>query len=378
MANKKLTDKQIEDLYESGTFKLTQERNDFLMPQILDFVNTRKWINLHPEYQRRLVWDRQKKSLFIESLIMNIPIPPIFLYEWDYSRFEVMDGQQRLSSIIEFYENRLKLSGLEEWESLNGKTFSDLPPLLKKAFDRRRISATVLLVESTAGERTHNELRKFVFERLNTGGQKLNAQELRNCIYSGQFNDMLIRLAGNDTFDDLWEIPRYSENIRGGQISKKLAENALFKRMSDCEIVLRFFAFRDKTKIKGAVKKILDDCMEREQNISINQAKAYETLFIERLNACKNIFESTTFKLPEDKSSMKLSQPLFDAVMVAVDRLYSRKDELIPKRKKIQSDFSKALKDKNNYELVVGKPGTADAIKRRSDFVFDFLNNYLG
>lgn len=378
MAKKKLTDKQIEELYESGTFKLTQERNDFLMPQILDFVNTKKWINLHPEYQRRLVWDRQKKSLFIESLIMNIPIPPIFLYEWDYSRFEVMDGQQRLSSIIEFYENRLKLSGLEEWESLNGKTFSDLPPLLKKAFDRRRISATVLLAESTAGERTPNELRKFVFERLNTGGQKLNAQELRNCIYSGHFNDMLIRLAGNDTFDDLWEIPRYSENIRGGQISKKLAENALFKRMSDCEIVLRFFAFRDKTKIKGAVKKILDDCMEREQNITEHQAKEYETLFIERLDACNKIFEATTFKLPEDKSSMKLSQPLFDAVMVAVDRLYSRKDELIPKRKKIQSDFSKALKDKNNYELVVGKPGTADAIKRRSDFVFDFLNNFLG
>lgn len=378
MAKKKLTDKQIEELYESGTFKLTQERNDFLMPQILDFVNTKKWINLHPEYQRRLVWDRQKKSLFIESLIMNIPIPPIFLYEWDYSRFEVMDGQQRLSSIIEFYENRLKLSGLEEWESLNGKTFSDLPPLLKKAFDRRRISATVLLAESTAGERTPNELRKFVFERLNTGGQKLNAQELRNCIYSGHFNDMLIRLAGNDTFDDLWEIPRYSENIRGGQISKKLAENALFKRMNDCEIVLRFFAFRDKTKVKGSVKKILDDCMEREQNITEHGAKEYETLFIERLDACHKIFETTTFKLPEDKSGMKLSQPLFDAVMVAVDRLYSRKEELIPKRKKIQSDFSKALKDKNNYELVVGKPGTADAIKRRADFVFDFLNNYLG
>jgi hypothetical protein len=377
MASKKLTDKQIEELYESGTFKLTQERNDFLMPQILDFVNTKKWINLHPEYQRRLVWDRQKKSLFIESLIMNIPIPPIFLYEWDYSRFEVMDGQQRLSSIIEFYENRFKLTGLEEWESLNGKTFAELPPLLKKAFDRRRISATVLLAESTAGERTPNELRKFVFERLNTGGQKLNAQELRNCIYSGHFNDMIIRLAGNNTFDDLWEIPRYSENIRGGQISKALAENALFKRMTDCEIVLRYFAFKDKTKVKGSVKKILDDCMEREQNMSEEMAKEQESLFIQRLNACHNIFEANTFRLPEDKSTPKLSQPLFDAVMVAVDRLYSRKDELIAKRKKIQTAFSKELKETANYELVVGKPGTADAIKRRADFVFDFLNNYL-
>ncbi|MCW5912672.1 MAG: DUF262 domain-containing protein [Cyclobacteriaceae bacterium] len=377
MAKKKLTDKEIEELYESGIFKLTQERNDFLLPQILDFVNTKKWINLHPEYQRRLVWDRQKKSLFIESLIMNIPIPPIFLYEWDYSRFEVMDGQQRLSTIIEFYENRLKLSGLEQWESLNGKTFSELPPILKKAFDRRRISATVLLAESKVGERTPNELRKFVFERLNTGGQKLNAQELRNCIYSGHFNDMLIRLAGNDIFDDLWEIPRYSENIRSGQISKNLAENALFKRMTDCEIVLRYFAFKDKTKVKGSVKKILDDCMEREQNITATKANELENIFIDRLSACQAIFETYTFKLPEGKKGVKLSQPLFDAVMIAVDRLYSKKDELISHKKKIQTEFLKLLNDPNNYELVVGKPGTADAIKKRADFVFDFLKGYV-
>lgn len=377
MATKKLSDREIEQLYESGTFKLTQERNDFLLPQILDFVNSKKWINLHPEYQRRLVWDKQKKSLFVESLIMNIPIPPIFLYEWDYSRFEVMDGQQRLSSIIEFYENRFKLTGLEEWSSLNGKTFSDLPPLLKKAFDRRRISATVLLVESSAVEKTQNELRRFVFERLNTGGQKLNAQELRNCIYSGHFNDAIVRLAGNNLFDDIWEIPRYSDNIRSGQISKALAENALFKRMIDCEIVLRYFAFKERSQVKGAVKRILDKCMEREQNITEIEAKERETEFIERLIACHSIFEDITFKLPEEKSKMKLSQPLFDAVMVAVDRLYANKDVLIQKRKKIQTDFLQKLKDKNIYELIVGKPGTADAIKGRADFVFDFLNTFI-
>ena len=100
---------------EVGTLRLSQEKNDFILPQVLEFVRKNKWINIHPEYQRRLVWDRAKRSAFIESLLMNIPIPPIFLLEWEYSRYEVMDGQQRLSSIVDFYENRFKLSGLEYW-----------------------------------------------------------------------------------------------------------------------------------------------------------------------------------------------------------------------------------------------------------------------
>ncbi|MFN8343067.1 MAG: DUF262 domain-containing protein [Cyclobacteriaceae bacterium] len=377
MVKKKLTDREIEQLYESGTFKLTQERNDFLLPQVIDFVKNKKWMNLRPEYQRRLVWDRSKKSLFIESLIMNIPIPPIFLYEWDYSRYEVMDGQQRLSSVIDFYENRYKLTGLEQWPDLNGRSYGDLPPILQKSLDRRRISATVLLVESTAFEKSPNELRKFVFERLNTGGQKLNAQELRNCVYSGEFNKLLIELAGNNLFNDLWEMPRYEDNIRGEQISKPLAENALFKRMIDCEIVLRFFAFRVKSSVKGSVKSILDNCMERYQNINDSERKEFKNLFLTRLEACHQIFEERCFKIPEKRGVYKLSQPLFDAVMIAVDRLYENKDELIKHKKRIQSELLKRFENKDTFDLIVGRPGTSTAIKERADFIERILESHL-
>ena len=97
---KKLSDREIEDLYDSGDYRLIQERSDFLLPQIIDFVRTKKWMNLRPEYQRRLVWDDKKRSLFIESLLMNIPIPAVFLFETAYNRYEVMDGQQRISANI--------------------------------------------------------------------------------------------------------------------------------------------------------------------------------------------------------------------------------------------------------------------------------------
>jgi hypothetical protein len=76
---KHLTDRELEEFYDSGEFRVSQERNDFLLHQILHYVKEEKWINVKPEYQRRLVWDQPKKSRFIESLLMNIPVPPVFL-----------------------------------------------------------------------------------------------------------------------------------------------------------------------------------------------------------------------------------------------------------------------------------------------------------
>ena len=127
---------EIEARYEKKETRLVQERNDFLLPQIRDFVVTKQWLNLRPEYQRRLVWDKRKKSRFIESLLMNVPIPPVFLYEVNLSRYEVMDGQQRLNAILEFYENTLTLTGLAECAVLNGFRYSDCPPLIQRALAR--------------------------------------------------------------------------------------------------------------------------------------------------------------------------------------------------------------------------------------------------
>src|SRR5438874_9504746 len=147
-AHRRPTAAEIERMYDSGDNRVTQERNDFMLPQIRDFVREKKWLNLRPEYQRRLVWDRRKKSLFIESLLMNVPVPPVFLYESDLNRYEVMDGQQRLNAILEFYEDRLVLTGLETWDALTGLTYSQCPPRIQAGLDRRKISANVLLTES--------------------------------------------------------------------------------------------------------------------------------------------------------------------------------------------------------------------------------------
>lgn len=388
MATKKLTNRELEELYDSGEQRILQERSDFLLPQIIDFVDTKKWLNIRPEYQRRLVWDNVKKSRLIESLIMNVPVPPVFLYEEDLSSYEVMDGQQRLNSIVEFYSNRLKLSGLEEWDGLNGKTYADLPPRLQKGLDRRRISATVLMAESPLAKEKVRALRRVVFERLNTGGQSLNPQELRNCLYSGGFNDLIVELVKNRLFNELWSIPPYDDNVTGNIISPELASNILFKRMGDCEIALRFFSFLENKHIKGSMRSILDKCMERNlDDWTEEKCLAYRSRFLTRLDLADQIFGRRAFEIvTKRKTSVpgitkitdKHSPPLFDAVMVAVDRLYDSKNELIINRKEIVKEFkSKVESDDVFYALIIGRANTAAAVRERIDAVEQLLVGHI-
>ena len=368
MATKKHTNKEIEDRYTEEDMQVTQERSDFLLPQIIDFVIQKKWMNLQPEYQRRQVWDRTKQSRFIESLLMNLPVPPVFLFEPEYSRYDVMDGQQRLSSIVSFYGNRLKLTGLEHWPELNGKHYADLPVKVQRGIDRRRVSAVVL--QSNARGANDDELRRIVFERLNTGGQKLNAQELRNCVYASPFADMLVELAGYAPFNDLLGIPRYDEHFIDDQVSAELAENTLFKRMIDCEFVLRFFAFREKKNIKGAVKSILDRCMDGYRLTPEADLESLGVDFKSRIDLARELLGDEAFHLKDpagEKSS--LSQPYYDAIVIACDRQFGQRVALKKQRSNLKKALLQATSKALAYELIVGRANTADAIKQRLDFV---------
>jgi hypothetical protein len=362
--------KDLDKKIDSLDFHVVQERSDFLLPQILDLVRSSRWINLRPEYQRRLVWDAKKKSRLIESLLMNIPVPPIFLFEHDLSRYEVMDGQQRLNAIVEFYAGEFKLTGLEHWSFLNGSTYSSFPDKLQRGLDRRRISAIVLLNESGGSKEKAKELRRQIFDRLNTGGQRLQAQELRNCIYAGEFNDMLIKLAGNPQVNDLLGVPRYTKNIKNGHISKILREDALYRHMKDVEVVLRFFALKGpKSRISGSMKGILDRTMELGSKLSGDQVEIEKAQFSHAIDIWNRTLGVEAFKIPErDGSYGKHSWPLFDSMMVAVHRIGADANRLVAKKNKVRDAIDKAVRRSvASYELFTGKENTADSIKRRLD-----------
>ncbi len=299
------SDKQIEKHFETGRLRVVQEKNDIFLSHVMSFISgsgNTLWSNLRPEYQRRLRWDTKKKSKLIESFIMNVPVPPVFLYEKELGRFEVMDGQQRLNAIAEFLSGSFALEGLEIWPALNDRNYAALPPLVRRGLDRAKISAITLMSDNGSGLEDSLDLRAQVFERLNTGGEQLNQQELRNSLYSGEFNNLLIELSKTRAFTDAWDIPNYEDNTRAdGTPSTLLANNTLYKRMTDVEIVLQFFAFRDPEKLSGSVRSMLDGTMRRLRRPTEAEVTQLRAEFTDTIAACRQIFAANTFRLPPSR-----------------------------------------------------------------------------
>jgi hypothetical protein len=121
-----------DEFFANNAFRVVYQTNNFFLPQIRDIIDKREVLNLRPEYQRRLRWSSVQKSRLIESLLLNIPVPPIFLYENDAARYEVMDGQQRLNAIHEFIAGDFALTGLTVLSPLNRLRYSRCPPRIKR------------------------------------------------------------------------------------------------------------------------------------------------------------------------------------------------------------------------------------------------------
>lgn len=297
------TDNEVEDAYANVSFRVIYQSNNFFLPQIRDLVNSKEIINLRPEYQRRLRWSNKKKSLLIESLLLNIPVPPIFLFESTLARYEVMDGQQRLNAIHEYLENNFPLIGLDKLDFLRGRRYAKLPPKLQRGLDRASIGAIVLLQETKSDVSDPYLVRRYVFERLNTGGEKLNPQEIRNSIFRGPFNDMIVNLARNNTFCRIFGIPEYTETDTNEYYENPdRQKNTLYRKMNDCQIVLRYFALLKDDNIRGSMRSILDGCMKRNQNASPQIVEECARLFIQSIEACDAIFKGNAFLLPPDTS----------------------------------------------------------------------------
>ena len=257
VANHSVTDEEINKKYISGEVRIVTEQARYPLDTICSMLNSGKY-DLRPDFQRRKRWDRSKQSRLMESFIMNIPIPPIFLYEYDYSRYEVMDGLQRLTAIQEFYDDKYSLEGLEYWTELNGRKYSDLPAEIKSGIDRRYLSSIILLKETANSKTKADEMKQLVFERINSGGAKLEYQESRNALYSGGFNDLAINLSRNEYFCRIFDIP-----ISGGDDTtvetEELANNTMYKTMADVEMVIRFFAMRYVEFYEGIPLKVFFD-----------------------------------------------------------------------------------------------------------------------
>lgn len=333
-----LSDPEINEKYASGEGRIVVENNREKLPGFFQQLKNQEYMDLRPFYQRRPRWDQERQSRLIESFLINLPVPPIFLYEKSYNSYEVMDGQQRITAIKEFYSNKLTLKGLQYWPELNGRTYDTLPKLVRSGIDRRSISSIVMLKESTPDDEDATRLREIVFERLNTGGIELERQEIRNALFHGDFNDLLLELSRHAVIRKAWSLPEYHpDELQSGD--KNLLSNNFFRKMEDAELVLRFFALRNVEHYTRGMQGFLDLYMGRAAKLKPDTLHVLRAEFMDVMEAVSVIFGDVAF-LPFDAENGNWSgrpqKAFFDAVTVGFSReieklevLKSRKDRVL-------------------------------------------------
>lgn len=242
------SDDTIADLPGYGPDDIFVENKPFSLRQMIDLMNSDD-IEMSPNFQRHFIWDNTRRSRLIESIFLGLPLPSIYLSQYDDGRLTIVDGLQRLSTIKQFYENELRLSNLEYLEECNGKTYKQLEktlsPLRMRRFGQTQIMCFVI------DYRSPSKLKYDLFRRLNTGGKPLNNQEIRNCLSRPHLQKALFEMVSSDEFKSATD---------------KSVKNL---RMEDQEVALRYMYFYEQYeeknpigKYKGNIDSTLDDFVD--------------------------------------------------------------------------------------------------------------------
>lgn len=239
-----------------------------------------------PDFQRRTeVWKKPRKSRLIESILRGIPIPSIYLAKEGEERYAVIDGQQRIDSITEYLDDDFGLSesGLDKFKELKNQRYSNLKG------EHRQLASRLLDAKIPAiivGMHADGEIVHEIFNRLNTGGMKLNAQEIRNCMYHGDYNELIKTLALRDE-NFVYLLGSSQEN--------------LYRRMNDAELVLRFFAFNRLGRFyieeyKPPLKRFLNREMEAQKTINDVEKQEFTNIFKESVKLTKEVYGKNAFR----------------------------------------------------------------------------------
>lgn len=308
---------------------------DYNLGTLSELILT-KSIELSPEYQRRDRWSAGRQSKLIESFLMNVPIPPIFLNEDNYGEYSVIDGKQRLTAIHEFMRGRLKLTGLKIFKDINGKNVDNLPAALQNIIKTRaNLRAVIILRQSDP------DIKFEVFQRLNTGGVKANPQEIRNSAWPGSLNNLILELSVNPRFHQLLHI-------------RDRDRSAIYKEMRDAEFVLRYLTFRDTwMTFSGGMMRHMDQFMATNQHMTDDDLVDVRRDFLSTLDNVAAALADHTFQrwVPESSSWRKqVIAALYDAEMFATrardpDELRAASKEIVAGLQELfkHDDFRKSI-----------------------------------
>lgn len=300
-----------EDTYSNDDiYNITSWGADLSFRELITMYDEEELIK--PELQRHYVWDKVEASRFIESLLLGLPVPSIFLANTSDDQKLIIDGYQRIMTVYDYvkgiWSKDSRVFRLSNSEKLNerwkGKSFSELT-----SAEQRKIRSTTIhaIVFEQVKPKNNDTSLYQIFERINTGGRALGAQEIRNCVYQGPLNSLLIDINRNEDWRHLY----------GTEVDS---------RMKDMEFILRFFALNsDKVKnaVKGnlSLKKLLNEYMGDLANNKETSIKEQREIFEKTVSFIrKNIGDNAFFNIASgdpDKIRKRFYPTIFDSLMVA-------------------------------------------------------------
>ena len=329
--------------------KLITETYDFTVSTINDYINNEHIVI--PNFQRGYVWNRTQASRLIESLIIQCPIPVVYLSQNGDETLSVIDGNQRLTSISLFLNNGFPLTGLSTYPELDGLTYSELDPRFQRHIINRTIRCIAILKE------THPQIKFDVFERLNTGSVRLNPQELRHGIYNGTLMTKIEELAKTSLF-------------------KKLTSTGNDNRMKGDELVLRYFTLVERYATYAKPMSVfLNKYAEDNRFMPANQVNTMADNFKSNLNKCHFLYGDFAFKtFDENRKRLKANTALFEAQMLSMNTVNPTLEQIEGVNKALVIDRVETLLGTPNFYDTITKATTDKnvIIKRITDYT-EFL-----
>ena len=307
----------------NGTIVHTEPR-DFSLQQLKDMYDANDIIT-DPDYPRKYIYDVKRASSLIESILLGIPIPVIYLCEENDGSFTVIDGQQRITSFVKYLKNEYCLTGLSELKQLNGMYFKDLAKDVQRKLNFSCLKAICL-------DRDSQSLKYEIFSRLNLGAVSLKPQELRNCIYRGSFNNMLKDIAqNNNTLPVLF----HDKNLRS----------------SYEERVLRFFVLRDSMILNDTFVNAMNHYMAIHQNDKESDIHKARVLYNGTIEMVKCILGEDAFFAYDEKARKKFNGAVYDSIMIPFS--FYEKYELIAHADVIRAEITKMKMTDTEYRANV-------------------------
>lgn len=305
---------------------------------------------MDPEFQRNLVWKPQQMSTFIESIILNVPLPPFYFKKDLDGRFIIVDGLQRTSTLQRFINNEFSLQGLNALPNLNTLFFRQLDEELRTRIEDKNL--LIYLIQPSVPMVVVYD----IFNRINTGGTKLERQEIRNCIFIGPSTQLLQRLS------------------RRLEFKQAIDSGIPDTRMKDREAILRCIAFTIldfESEYKNSMDDFLEKAMKAMNRMSPLEIDTIENNFVRVMTLTYQIFKEKNFRIPTDYSRGRINIAIMETIFFFYTKVQSG---VLLDKNRMHRNYNKLLNNKEFQDSVRYATGSTSKVKTRFRIATEILN----